>query len=66
MRQPVVAEADALAELAADDVVPDRVLDDARALPDTEEPGQRDELGGEAGRDLDHAARGQRWPRKRL
>jgi hypothetical protein len=53
-------------ELAADDLVAHGVLDDAGALPDAEEPGQRDELGGEAGRDLDHAARGQRWPRKRL
>ncbi|OEI67466.1 hypothetical protein Cus16_2901 [Curtobacterium sp. ER1/6] len=48
--QPVVAEAHALAELVLPGLVlaVHGVLDDARALPDTDEPRQRDEFGCQA------------------
>ena len=54
VRQAVVAEADALAELVGDRLVADLVVDDARPLPDAEEPGERHELGGKVDGQLDH------------
>src|SRR5690606_10338945 len=59
----VMAEADAVGELAR--VVPVAlVVDDAGALPDAQQPRQRDDVRRQVGGPFEHAA--QRWPRYRF
>src|SRR6185312_1088058 len=60
VRQSVVAEAHALAELVIAHVVPDRVVDHAAALPHPEQPGEWHKLGGNAVVEFNHESAGRR------
>ena len=55
-RAAVVTEAHAVGELTREGSSVDLVVDDSGTLPDAHQPRERDEVGGEIGRDLDHDA----------